>query len=199
VFIKQYSILFYINFGEIHLFVMKRIQFIIIAFVLISCQGGKENKPILEKGWLTLEKENYIINYPETWELRQPGEFGSEFMFFSLLSNHDDQFRENISLIIQNIQNPEMDLDAFVNMSLEQVNTVVTNGEVVFSNRLLKEKNEYHSIEYTGKQGVFDLRFKQYYWVLGAKVYVLTFTGENNQFHNFKGVAEKIMNSFSVK
>lgn len=58
---------------------------------------------------------------------------------------------------------------------------------------------DYNSRIYSGKQGMFDLQFEQYYWVINKKAYVLTLTCTIEQFDNYQEIGEAIMDSFEVK
>ena len=67
------------------------------------------------------------------------------------------------------------------------------------SDRKEKNEQEYQRIIYTGKQGEFNLKFEQYYWVIDEKAYVLTLTCEEDEFENYQETGETILNSFVLK
>ena len=89
-------------------------------------------------------------------------------------------------------------LDEYVEISENQVRTLVSDGNLIETKRIYDKDFEYHKMIYTGKQGVYDLKFFQYFWVLDHKAFVLTFTAEVDEFDNFVQIAEKIMNSFKI-
>jgi hypothetical protein len=52
---------------------------------------------------------------------------------------------------------------------------------------------------YSGDQGIFHLKFEQYFWVINQQAYILTLTCEQNKSSDYKENGEKILNSFSFK
>ncbi len=146
--------------------------------------------------WKTLDKPNFSIQYPATWELNQSGQMGTSFILFSALESDQDKFRENINLLIQEGKN--IDLNKFTEISESQIKTLATNAHIIESKRLKKDI-EYHKIIHTADQGIFHLEFEQYYWVINDKAYILTFSAEHTKFENFKTTGEKILNSFKLK
>jgi hypothetical protein len=76
---------------------------------------------------------------------------------------------------------------------------LLTNSDLIESKRIKKSNAEFHKLIYTGDQGVFHLKFEQYYWVIDSKAYVLTFTSEEEKFATYSETGEKILNSFSIK
>jgi len=76
---------------------------------------------------------------------------------------------------------------------------MVTNSNLIESKRIKTDSDEFQKIIYTGDQGIFHLKYEQYYWVINDKAYVLTFTSEQDKFSDFKERGEKILNSFKLK
>ena len=148
--------------------------------------------------WVTHKKDNYSIEYPSDWELTESGQMGSSFILFSPLSSPDDLFRENVNLIIQDLTGYDLDLDQYVQISTDQVKTMLPNGKMVESERLKGKNSEYQKMIYTGSQGDFNLKFEQYYRVIGNEAYILTFTCEEDKFDEFRETGERILASFSL-
>ncbi|MEY2924312.1 MAG: hypothetical protein RLZZ337_860 [Bacteroidota bacterium] len=149
--------------------------------------------------WISLNEKNYSIQYPDNWELNQSGQLGTSFILFSELSSDTDRFKENVNLIIQDLAGYNIDLNGYVEISESQIKTMITDGNIILSNRIKQNKTEYHKIIYTGKQGIFNLKFEQLYWIQNDKAYVLTFTCEATEFNNFMAIGERILNSFEIK
>lgn len=149
--------------------------------------------------WLSLTKDTFEIKYPSTWEVDTSGRMGSKFILFSQPSKATDQFRENVNLLVQDLTGYKLTLDQYVELSENQVKTMMTASNLLLSERQKGGKHPYHKTIYTGKQGIFDLKFEQYYWVIGQKAVVLTLTCEANQFDTYQKVGEEILNSFKIK
>jgi len=170
---------------------MKLVSFIIL-FINFSIYSQTTD-------WKTLNNSEFSINYPKNWELNSSGQMGTRFIIFSQLTDKNDQFKENVNLIIQDLTGYDFDLNKYVELSENQIKTMITESNILINERITKNKKEYQKIIYTGRQGVYDLKFIQYYWLENNKAYVLTFTAEVNEFTKFKKTSENILNSFKLK
>lgn len=185
---------------------MNRIQitiFLALAISTIACGQTKEPKSIdqTEKttDWKNLNEDKYAIKHPSAWEVNKSGQMGTSFILFSPLSNESDKFKENVNLLIQDLKGYNLSLDQYVEISEGQIKTIVTEGKIISSDRIKKDEREYQRMIYTGKQGIFDLKFEQYYWVIDNQAFVLTLTGEEDEFEGYQEIGEKILNSFEIK
>jgi len=182
---------------------MKTIKLIIILGLITSlaaCGQTEENNTQTEilDNWKSLSENNYSINYPDNWELSKAGQMGTSFILFSPLSSKQDKFKENINLLIQDLTGHDLDLDKYVEISEGQIKTMVTDGELIESKRITTGNLSHHKVIYTGRQGIFNLKFEQYFWVVGEKAIILTLTCEESQFDNYQLTGEKILNSFNL-
>jgi len=170
---------------------MKNIKLIGIFLLLVTVSACGQTK-----NWNNLNGANYTINYPSEWELNKSGLMGTKFIIFSPLSSKGDNFKENINLIIQDLTAHNIDLNQYVKISEKQIKTIITEGKIISSTRLNKDGKEFQKVIYTGKQGIYDLQFEQYYWVENNNAYILTFTCKAAEFSDYKNIGEKILNSF---
>jgi hypothetical protein len=181
---------------------MTKILTTLLLCTFIACGQAPEStksKQGIKPNWKTLEEKNYSIQYPADWELNQSGQMGTTFFLFSPLSSDQDKFRENINLLIQDLSGHNINLDKYTEISEGQVKTMITNSTLIESKRVKNGSEEFHRIIYTGDQGIFHLKFEQFYWIKNDKAYVLTFTCEQDKFSDFKEVGEAILNSFILK
>jgi len=178
---------------------------ILIYFLLLSNTAFGQttlkesgNKTTI-KEWKTLDQPGYTIKYPSTWELNQSGQMATSFIIFAPLESDKDKFKENVNLLVQDLTGYNLDLNKYTEISEGQVKTMVTNSALIESKRVKDDKAEYHKIIYTGDQGIFHLKFEQYYWIINNKAFVLTFTSEQDKFVDMIETGEKILNSFILK
>jgi hypothetical protein len=162
-------------------------------------QAASSNQESTDDHWEILDEYNYSVKYPPTWQLDQSGLSGTSFFVFSPLESSDDQFKENVNLIIQDLTNMNLDLDKYTDISVNQIKTMFKGSNLLESKKIKNSEGEYQKLIYIGDQGVFHLKFEQYYWVFDDKAYVLTLTTEQSKFLTFKETGEKIMNSFKIK
>jgi hypothetical protein len=186
-------------------YILLIMTFFFLLFTLSVCgQKITKNVSLNETkkelaGWKTFRGTNYSIQYPTNWELNQSGQMGSSFILFSPLDSDNDKFKENLNLLVQDLTGLNIDLDKFVEISEVQVKTIVTNSKLIESKRMRNTTPEFHKMVYTGDQGIFQLKFEQYFWVINQQAYILTLTCEQNKFSNYKEIGEKILKSLSFK
>lgn len=196
---------------------MKKTWTTLLILTLIACgqntttdSDTDNRKKIVDENWKTLEGTDFTIQYPEYWELDETGQMGTTFiLFLELESSLDqilreverttDQTRENVNLLIQNLSGQNIDLDKYTEIGESQVKTMITNSSLLESKRIKGDKGEYHRMIYTGQQGQFDLKWKQYFWVINDKAYVLTFIADQDRYDNYIEIADKILNSFILR
>lgn len=164
-----------------------------VLFLTISADAQNEAK------WLTYQDDAYTMQYPNDWQLDQSGTMGAKIILFAPQTSATDQFRENVNLMEQDLSAYDLDLDDFVALSENQVKTAIKNGNLLLSERIKTKKGEYHKLVYSGDMGSQQLKFEQYFWVMGDTAIVLTYTGEINVFATFQDTAERIMNSLKIK
>jgi hypothetical protein len=149
--------------------------------------------------WTQYDDSKFEMIYPSDWSKNTSGEMGMTFVFLSPLASKEDAFRENVNLVVQDLSGMDIDLQAFVEISENQVKTLITNGEILTSERQSSANGECHKLIYTGTHGVYDLRFEQNFWVIGDTAYILTFTCEEDQYDAYKLLSKQILNSFKLK
>lgn len=183
---------------------IKSVLLLLLMPILVSGQiptqeiVGKDT-PGIAPAWLSLDDSTFSIQYPQSWELNQEEAMGTRFILFSPAESEDDAFRENVNLLLQDVSGLQLDLATFTELSLDQLKIMFNAFHLIENQRLKKGKLEYQKLMYTAEQGMFQLQFEQYYWVIGDAAYVLTFTSEENKFADYMETSEKILNSFSIR
>lgn len=150
------------------------------------------------QNWATLDRPLFSVDYPTHWDLNEEGAMGTAFILFSKLEENDE-FRENINLMIQDLSAYNFTLDSYTELSENQISVMIENATILQSERLKSVNGEHHLIEYTGVQNNLHLYWKQYYWVVDKKAYLLTFTAEQEQYERYLVTANQIINSFTLR
>ena len=146
--------------------------------------------------WKTFKGSNFTVEYPAQWELNENKQTGTSFILFSPLESAQDLFKENVNLLIQDLSGQNIDLNKYVEITENQVKTMLPNSTLIESKRMKNGSQEYQKMIYSGDQGNNHLKFEQYFWVISNKAYILTLTCEQNKFADYKETGEKILNSF---
>ena len=170
------------------------------AFVLLLKVAGGQvielGKPNPLTGqWQIFQMPGYSFQYPDTFDLDTTGYSGTSFMLFSKKTSEQDPFRENITLLIQDVGDT-ISLDRYAEIARAQVGTIITSGKVLESKRLMQDGMPYHRLVFSGRQGEFNLKWKQYYWIRKKKAWVITLTCEESQYGRFSVIADQLVSTF---
>lgn len=175
----------------------------LLPSVLASAQQTvvKKSKTITGTNinWWKFEKENYSILHPQDWVIDTSGTMGSSFILFAPLDNEQDKFKENVNLLIQDLEGKNMDMNQYVSLSENQIKSMIQNSSILESKTVKNDSVQYHKIAFTGEQGAYKLRFEQNYFLQNGKSYVLTFTYEQDKTEEYRRMGELMLSSFRFK
>lgn len=174
-------------------------NFMIFFFLSSTFGQAKSEEDILNAKWKVFDSENFVISHPNNWDVDQSGQMGTSFMLFSPLTSKEDRFKENVNLIVQDLTGFNLDLDQFIQMSEEQIKTMLVDGKIITSKRLEEEGQDIHMLTFSGTQGVFDLEFDQLCFIKKEKAYIVTFTYEASEKEKYRELGTDILKSFRVK
>lgn len=177
------------------------IGFYSLLALLIGCGQSAKKATIAEmpENWKMLNEPNYTIQYPDSFVVDTSGNMGMSFILLSKQTSQEDLFKENLNLVIQDLGGQNIDLDTYVKISEEQIKSLITDGNLMESVRIMENNTELHRIIYTGKQGQFNFKWQQRYWIANNKAYVLTLTCEEDQYNTYAELAEAIVKTFKIK
>jgi hypothetical protein len=144
----------------------------------------------------TLLKENFKIEYPKSWTLDTSGLVGSELFVLSTLENDSDKFRENVSVIIQNLAGQNIDLNKYQDISETQIASLGTDGKLFESSKIQAAKGDYYRVRYALNRANFKLIITSYCYMKNEKAYLVTFTSEADKYEQYKEIGGKILDSF---
>ena len=171
---------------------------IITSFILVSCDNSTgTTKP--KDGWNRFTSDTYQIDYPQDWEINQSTEHGTDLAILSEKVNADDQFRENVNLVIQNLKGKRVSLDKYTEVSLAQIKKQMPDAKILIDERVTLNNIPCHKIIYTGNHVIYDVKFEQYFMIIDEIAYVLTYTSHDENYEMYKDDAFSIINSFSLK
>lgn len=139
--------------------------------------------------------KNFGIQYPEGWSVDTSGQMNTEFILFSpVLEN--DTFSENVNLLIQDLSGQNITMKSYVEISENQVTNMIPNSKIFESHAVKSKKPPYHLMVWSGNVANQDLKFKQYFYLINNKAYILTFSASINDFDKYSKIGTKILDSF---
>lgn len=153
----------------------------------------------VQEGWKVIDEADYALQYPGDWELNQSGAMGTQLVVLAPLASDEDQFRENVNMVTEQLPSSDITLDQYSELSLGQLERGINDFQMLENERVDGSPYPYHRMVFTGSQGIYELKFEQHYRVVADKAYVLTFTGEIAQFDAYADLGHQVMGSFVIK
>ena len=175
----------------------KKVFALIFLFLVINVFSYTQTVDVYyninQSEWQILRGNNYSIRYPGNWEVDRSGNNNTDFILLSS-SSYQDNFRENVNLIIKNYRGLNYNLDKII----ANENFNYPASELLFNKRQRFNGLEFHKVVFTLRQDDLILLMEQRYYFHNDKAYLLTGGGEKSEFENFKIIVNKIMNSFTL-
>lgn len=179
------------------------IMAIMILTVLSGCTEGEEGTttttpaPTVPPNFVTYENSTYGIRimHPQEWEIMEKY-MGTVVLFRSPIEDASDMFQENFNVVVGDL--PEsMELDELTDANIEQAKTHFAIENIDSSPTTLAN-NPARKVTYNLKQGQYDLKIMQIYMIKGKRVYVITYTAEEDRYSDFLGTAQSMINTFEI-
>lgn len=171
-------------------------------FVLCQTESFKDSIEIQKKlkDWICHKKVDYCISYPKEWHFNQMDQMGVNFIITAPKESAVDSINESVNLMIQNLSGLGLDLDKFTALSVNQIQKLINNYNIIENKTIKTGKVEHQKITYSGIHGIYNLLTEQHYWIVGGKAYILTLTlsNEKDSSKQMKETGELIFNSFTV-
>lgn len=161
----------------------------------------KKSKTIISTNinWWKFEKDNYSILHPQDWTIDTSGTMGSSFILFAPIENEEDKFKENVNLLVQDLQGKNFTMEQYISLSEKQIKSMINNSSILESKTIKNDSAQYHKILFTGEQGTYKLGFEQHYYLMNGKSYVLTFSYERSKAEQYRRMGELMLSSFRLK
>ena len=144
--------------------------------------------------WKVIDQKDYTIRYPKDW-MRKTDVEGSEFFIYSPQTDDDDQFRENISLVTENLKGTGYDLDQYVKAALKML-----RENIIESKRIQRAGRDCQMVVYTQNfPEKFTTKNELYIWVKNGKAYMLAFSYVIADDNPAQSAGREILRTFVLK
>lgn len=167
----------------------------LLCFILVttSCfsQHDKSNEMI------NFTNNAFKFQYPGAWTIDTSGQWGA-VVILAPLENASDRFSENVNVLIQNLEGRNIDLETYKQLTEQQITDLATDGKIIQSAIVKKDKGESFRITYSMTQGVFKLMITSVCYIHDEQAYLVTFTSEIDHVDQYKIIGEKILDSFRL-
>jgi len=167
-----------------------------LILTFLSFIYGGYSQPDKSSSLTRLVIQNYKIEYPKSWALDTSGQLSSEFFVFSPLEHDSDKFKENVSLMIQNLAGQNLDLSLYKEITEGQIARLGNDAKLFESLKTRTAKGDYYRVRYALNQANFKLIVTSYCYIKDEKAYLITFTSESDKYKQYKRIGDKILDSF---
>jgi len=142
-------------------------------------------------------EKKFEIKFPNKWETKE-NYFGSIVSSLSAAQSVTDTFRENVNVVNEELPNESLSLAVYTDASLKNIENLVNNFSLISKEETTVGNRKAMVITYTGKQGTYDLKFRQTLIVNKKMAYVISYVGAIKDFDTFLPEAQNIADSFKV-
>lgn len=143
------------------------------------------------------ELNKISMKYPEDWEIKEINQL-VVVAFLSPMENNSDTFRENVNIIIEGLPDSGTDLQTYVEIGLTQLQNGITDFKLNASRDTTIGNIPAKILEYTGKQGQYDLSCLQAFLVTDNTAIVATYTAAGNKTDKYLSTAVNMINSLKI-
>lgn len=177
---------------------MKKTFLLILINLFVALNLIAQNKDLK-----TFTTKSYSVQYPKNWEFSSDkiNKNFSTFMIKSPLENTLDTFQENINLAFEDLSkyNSKIDLDIYIVSAKANILKMLPDIKILTENKGILSKYDSYNIEYTGTYESYKLKWRQVIILKNKKVYILSYTANEDNFNDFYNITDDIIKSFVLK
>lgn len=145
--------------------------------------------------------ENYSlgfrVDYPQNWSKQNRDDFlATGVVFFSPLENDADQFKEQVSVLVENLST-DLPLSDYTKLSLLQIKQL-SDPNIGEAQVVAMGANEGRQIIYQGEENGSHVKRMQTWSVNGNRAYLITYTALPESFDDYLPTVEKMIQSFET-
>lgn len=176
----------------------------VIGVLLVAAIGGwfiLKQKPLDPEIELSLLYENsspgFKVNYPDTWSKQNRDDFfATGVVFLSPLEDASDQFKERVSILVENLAD-NTSLAKYTEESLAEIKRLSDpNVGKAQSIKLGQESGK--QIIYAGVENGSVVRRMQTWSVKNNQAYIITYTAKVDSYDTYLPTVKKMIESFGI-
>ncbi len=141
--------------------------------------------------------QGFRIDYPDTWSAQNRDDFfATGVVFFSPLEDDSDQFKERVSILIENLAN-DTSLTQYTEQSLAEIKRL-SDPDVDEAQKINLGENKGRQIVYSGEENGRPVQRMQTWLVKDNQAYVITYTAKPDSYDKYLPTVEKMIESFQT-
>ena len=140
---------------------------------------------------------NLTLQYPVSWR-RGESLPGTLVSFVSPLENDEDRIRENVNLMVQDLSENTMTLEAYSEGTLRTLQAFTPSMTLLASNGMIIGGLAAHSITYQQDTQLGRIQFRQVWFIRGNTAFLFTFTAEPESFERYEKAFRSMLNTMKI-
>ncbi|MEM8832572.1 MAG: serine/threonine-protein kinase [Cyanobacteria bacterium P01_G01_bin.19] len=180
--------------------------YLAIATGLILVLGGigswtffrpKNSQPEIELSFYESIDRGFRVNYPQAWSRQNRDDFfATGVTFFSPLENNLDRFKEQVSVLVENLPS-DVSLEQYTADSISEIKKL-SDPNVGEAKKVNLGEYEGRQIAYRGEVNGNPVRRMQTWSIKNNQAYVVTYTAQPESFDSYLPMVEAIIDSFET-
>ncbi len=171
----------------------KLIALFCFILVLASCTKLKH------ADWNTLDKADYLIQYPKAWILDTSGRAETAFIIEPGDTANNKMHIQAVNLTVRAADDSKLDVQKFGEISVDEFKSKVPGITIIESVTIKSGNQSYYKLHFKADIAQFPIECTQYLWLKNKKSYILTFRSLQTLYPKYAATAIDILNSFQLK
>ncbi|AFY92094.1 serine/threonine protein kinase [Chamaesiphon minutus PCC 6605] len=146
---------------------------------------------------------NIQIKYPANWQQKDIKNIvtGEQVMFVSPQDNNaGNKFRENISIRVENLTNPQTTLANYTQSTIAEIKRYYQDAKIVESSPILLAKRSANLVVFTGRDENSQLvKNLEVLTIDRGKAYILTYKARPDRYYQYLGTVMNALDSFELE
>jgi serine/threonine-protein kinase len=154
-------------------------------------------RPEVEMSLYENYNQGFRVDYPQSWAKQSRDDFwATGAVFFSPLENDQDQFKEQVSVLVENLPK-DLALSKYTEQSLSEIKQL-SDPSVGNAQKITLGTNEGRQVVYRGEENGSPVQRMQTWSVNGDRAYVITYTAIPESYDDYLPTVEKMIKSFET-
>ena len=109
------------------------------------------------------------------------------------------KYRENISIRIENLTNPQTTLASYTQSTIAEINKYYQGAKIIQFSSTILAKRRANLVVYTGKdENSLPIEHLEVWTIDRGKAYILTYKAKPDRYYQFLGTALRTIDSFKI-
>ena len=158
---------------------------------------SQNSEPEVEFSLYENSTQGFQVDYPESWSKQNRDDFfATGVVFFAPLENDGDQFKERVSVLVENLSG-EVSLAEYTDESLAEIKKL-SDPNVGEAQAVNLGEDEGREVIYAGEENGTPVRRMQAWSVKNNKAYVITYTAKPDSYDIYLPEVKKMIESFTT-